>query len=55
MNGPAAAQPARAREAADSYSRSVADGPSDEIGRAEALLEAATITLRRVRLAKALS
>jgi Phospholipase_D-nuclease N-terminal len=44
MNERSAAQAEQAREAANSYIRSVAGSPADEIGRAKALLDAGTIT-----------
>ena len=44
MNERSEAQAAQAREAANSYIRSVAGSPADEIGRAKALLDAGTIT-----------
>lgn len=44
MNDRAAAQTAQNREAANSYIRSVAGSPSDEIGRAKALLDSGTIS-----------
>lgn len=40
----AEAQARQAKEATDSYIRSVATGPADEIARAKALLDAGTIT-----------
>ncbi|MGV8908683.1 MAG: SHOCT domain-containing protein [Propionicimonas sp.] len=44
MNERSEAQATQAREAANSYIRSVAGSPADEIGRAKALLDAGTIT-----------
>lgn len=53
MNERSAAQATQAREAANSYIRSVAGSPADEIGRAKALLDAGTISADEYSLLKA--
>jgi NADH:ubiquinone oxidoreductase subunit 6 (subunit J) len=53
MNERAVAQANQAREATDSYIRSVAGGPADEIARAKSLLDAGAISAEEFATLKA--